>query len=1376
MENNTLHYSYPIQADYELREQQPPVKAKPPFMVMEKMESLRLYSSAVVRVQDSATGVYYCPTTAAVSALGCSRVTSQDHVMQGSSTADNRRGQGGSVTINGHTTGNIGQLQTSKRTGTTQRGPNGNQSPSPTNNGGGRGSPDGHGHKAIPIEIIQINLQKSKSATAVLQQSLIEVAGPAIALMQEPYTYKDRVCGMGSTDCIVHSDANHGRPRAAIVCSKQLNAVSMPQFCSRDVVAIQLQLELGRKGKGKQTAIMASAYLPYEEKEIPSQELVKLIDHCKRENILLLIGLDANAHHVVWGSTDNNARGYKMLEFLGSKSLDILNQGDDPTFVIARRQEVIDITVASGELTQHVENWRVSKEISMSDHRHIRFRILTREPKLKLYRNPKKTNWEVYESELNKCLQRVEINIKDTGSLDAITEHIEWSVMSAFKKACPVKRESRRTGAPWWTGSHKPKLTELRKLCRKSLRTALSRKTEENWDQHKEYKHEFQKLIRKSKRESWRSFCQDIESVPDMARLSKILKGTPRVNVGMLEKSDGQMTFTDKDAVETLLKEHFPGCVIGEEIVQTRTLTNPTTAAWTLGNRLFSNERVRYAVSQLTPYKAPGIDGIWPILLQKGAELLLPYLVDIYKNSLAFGYIPKKWRRSSVCFLPKPGKSSYKEAKSFRPISLSSFVLKTMEKVIDRYMKEKWLVSRPIHEHQHAYLTGRSTETAIHAVVGRIETTLEHKQYAVACLVDIAGAFNNCRHRDIRHSLWRHGIPMVLTNWAVALLSQRDVEARVGDSTCIARTKCGTAQGGVLSATFWILVIDSLLEELNNEHFWAHGYSDDIIIILKGLDPGVLCERMESALRLIDRWCDVHGLTVNPKKTEAIVFTKNRKLGGLRPLKLKGETIDFSPTVKYLGVFLDSKLTFKYHIEQKCNKAMKMFWLYRGAIGKTYGVKPSTANWFYRVIVLPTLTHGAIGWWQGVQMETMKSKLSKVQRLALISITGAMRTTPTAAMEAIMGFPPLDTYIEKIAMATAYRFSQYGRAPSRWAAKLGHNAIWERLKNRIPTSQMPSDVCAPRYRFSQGFSTRFPLREEWANGQIDERTGILNIYTDGSRCEGAHEDRSIMSSGSGAFSTELGIELSYPIGRYGTVFQAEVVAIKCALECVIAHTTQRGPLNIHSDSQAAIRALSAPRITSKIVFECRKLLEQVACDHETTLVWVPGHMGIELNEKADWLAQVAARTRLQGPEPMIGIPPATVKLEIAEWARKKHEETWRSNLLCRQSHEFMPNLALKIVNKKLLGLSKIDLRFLIGLLTGHTGVNYMLHKMGLVDTPRCELCNLEDESVRHLLEVCPALMQMRRRAYGREILTLEEVKAAGLSKMLTFAKKTGRFT
>ena len=116
---------------------------------------------------------------------------------------------------------------------------------------------------------------------------------------------------------------------------------------------------------------IASAYFPNDERQdtnVRPTEVVRPVDHCKTIRMPLLIGCDANAHHQLWGSTDTNPRGQRLVEYLVTTELDILNVGNTPTFRNAVREEVLDITLCTINLTDRIANWWVPDEPSLSDH------------------------------------------------------------------------------------------------------------------------------------------------------------------------------------------------------------------------------------------------------------------------------------------------------------------------------------------------------------------------------------------------------------------------------------------------------------------------------------------------------------------------------------------------------------------------------------------------------------------------------------------------------------------------------------------------------------------------------------------------------------------------------------------------------------------------------------------------------------------------------------------------------------------------------------------------------------------------------------------------------------------------------------------------
>jgi len=141
--------------------------------------------------------------------------------------------------------------------------------------------------------------------------------------------------------------------------------------------------------------------------------------------------------------------------------------------------------------------------------------------------------------------------------------------------------------------------------------------------------------------------------------------------------------------------------------------------------RVITYRRVEWAIDSFAPYKSPGMDGIFPALLQEGREDSIPYQVRIFRACLSTGYVPAIWRQIKLVFIPKPGRNSYSGPTEFRPIILTSFLFKTMDRLIDRYLRDEALAQVPLHPNKHAYHPGKSVETSLHQLVVRVEKALD---------------------------------------------------------------------------------------------------------------------------------------------------------------------------------------------------------------------------------------------------------------------------------------------------------------------------------------------------------------------------------------------------------------------------------------------------------------------------------------------------------------------------------------------------------------------------------------------------------------------------------------------------------------------------
>ena len=131
-------------------------------------------------------------------------------------------------------------------------------------------------------------------------------------------------------------------------------------------------------------------------------------------------------------------------------------------------------------------------------------------------------------------------------------------------------------------------------------------------------------------------------------------------------------------------------------------------------------------------------------MLKQLPDVALSRLRQLFEASYFSGYVPLEWLKSNVVFLGKPGKSNYSLAGSFRPICLTSFVFKCLERLVYWNVQNTSLAENPLNQRQHGFRKGMSTDTALSMTIGKIEKGLNRKKgLAVAVFLDIKGAFDN---------------------------------------------------------------------------------------------------------------------------------------------------------------------------------------------------------------------------------------------------------------------------------------------------------------------------------------------------------------------------------------------------------------------------------------------------------------------------------------------------------------------------------------------------------------------------------------------------------------------------------------------------------
>ena len=124
-------------------------------------------------------------------------------------------------------------------------------------------------------------------------------------------------------------------------------------------------------------------------------------------------------------------------------------------------------------------------------------------------------------------------------------------------------------------------------------------------------------------------------------------------------------------------------------------------------------------------------------------------------------------------------------------------------------------------------------------------------------------------------------------------------------------------------------MFDEALHLFDTGPIRARGYADDLVLLASGIDPLTISNLMQEAINTAADWGIKVGLKFSPTKTTAMLFTRKRIKYGTLSLMINGSPISWAPTVKYLGITFDQKLTWTEHVKQKLKKAKAHLFMYK---------------------------------------------------------------------------------------------------------------------------------------------------------------------------------------------------------------------------------------------------------------------------------------------------------------------------------------------------------------------------------------------------------------------------------------------------------------
>ena len=781
-------------------------------------------------------------------------------------------------------------------------------------------------------------------------------------------------------------------------------------------------------------------------------------------------------------------------------------------------------------------------------------------------------------------------------------------------------------------------------------------------------------------------------------------------------------------------------------------------------NRPFSKAELRSAITKLRSV-SEGPDMVHNDMLRHLPDCALDALLVIFNHLWESGEFPASWREATVIPLLKPGKSGA-DPLHYRPISLTSCLCKLMEKLVNARLS--WFLESKniLAEAQCGFRRNRSTVDHLITLDTVIRTAFRQRRHVGAVFFDVEGAYDVTWRHGILLKAFNHGIRGAMGWFLRNFLRDRFFRVRIGNVLSDRfLQENGVPQGGVLSVALFALMINDIVDVLPHS-IGRSLFVDDFAIWCTSLSTPVMERQLQMAVTKLERWATNNGFRFSTAKTRAMHFCRRRGDCHGVPLRLYGVPIPLDRTVRFLGLTMDSRLTYKEHFSLLREKCMKVLNVLKCVSRTTYGSDRATLLLLYRSLLRSKLDYASIVY--DSACKTSKRTLDTIHNAALRTVTGAFRTSPTHSILAEVHEPPLALRRSMLSMRYACRLRQFPEHPTyeyvfsrriiavfqggrsvravplcvRVGSLFQEANIRLRGVATVTTSRIPPwEIAVPSPDISLAEFKKSEMSVVEARSRALERISLYcdhtQYFTDGSKTEG----------GVGCSFVNGPVTRSFTLPSHATVFTAELVAIHKAL-CFIEVSDDY--LNvIFTDSLSSLLALSDFNTSHPIIQNILTLLTSLhRAEKSVEFCWIPSHVGISGNEQADEAAKRAARSQCTRSLPL----PANDFLSVcSSYIRKKWQEDWDNIVACK----------LKTIKPRLspwassLRKSRIEEVILSRLRIGHT---LATHRFLLCGEPRpcCPRC-AEPLSVTHVLVTCRVLAPERRRRFGTSTLALGDV-------------------